>query len=178
MAELNTIARPYAQAIFSLADSKNELAKWSDVLAMLAAIASDGGVQTLAGDPGTDKSKLKDLICDICGEIADVQAKSLVDLLIENGRISVLPEIAQLYEIYRAESEKTIQVDVVSAFALNTKQKDGIASAMKKRLGREVKLVASTDKTLVGGAIIRAGDLVIDGSVVKQMQKLGSTLSR
>ena len=178
MAELNTIARPYAQAIFSLAESKKELAKWSGALAVLAVTASDDGVKALAGDPGTDKGKLKDMISNICGELADDEAKSLLALLIENGRVSVLPEIAQLYEIYRAESEKTIQVDVVSAFALNAKQKEGIAAAMKKRLGREVKLVASTDKTLVGGAVIRAGDLVIDGSVVKQMQRLGSTLSR
>jgi len=178
MAELNTIARPYAQAIFSLADGKKELAKWSDVLAVLTVVASDDGIKALAADPGVDKAKFEDLISDLCGDLADGDVKSLIGLLIENRRVSVLPEIAQLYETYRAESEKTIQVDVVSAYALNAKQKEGIVAAMKKRLGREVKLVASTDKTLVGGAIIRAGDLVIDGSVVKQMQRLGSTLSR
>jgi len=178
MAELNTIARPYAQAIFALADGKKDLAKWSDVLGVLAVIASDDGVKALANDPGADKEKFRDLICDICGDLAVDEVTSLIDLLIENRRVSVLPEIAQLYEIYRAESEKTIQVDVVSAYALNAKQKESISAAMKKRLGREVKLVASTDKSLVGGAIIRAGDLVIDGSVVKQMRRLGSTLSR
>ncbi|MBI1195604.1 MAG: F0F1 ATP synthase subunit delta [Gammaproteobacteria bacterium] len=178
MAELNTIARPYAQAVFQLAEGKKDLAKWSDVLATLSVIANDEGVKALAGDPAVDKGKLRALIGDLCGDIATDEVKSLIALLIDNRRFSVLPEIAQLYELYRAESEKTIQVDVISAYALNAKQKDSIVAAMTKRLGREVKLVATTDKSLVGGAIIRAGDLVIDGSVVKQMNRLGSTLSR
>ncbi len=178
MAELNTIARPYAQAVFAIAEGSKALDKWSEVLAGLAIIANDPQVLELAGNPGTDKKMLRELILSVCGEATDDQLSNLIEVLVENGRLSVLPEIASLYEVYRAEAEKTIQVEVTSAYALNAKQKDGIATAMKKKLGRNVKLNAKTDKSLVGGAIIRAGDLVIDGSVVKQVQRLGSALSR
>ncbi len=177
MAEKSTIARPYAQAVFEQATASKSLKKWSENLALASAVAQDSGLQGVVGNPRLSKAELVDLFLGVCGDKFDDAAKNLVKLLVENGRLTVLPEIAVLYEEYRAEAEKTVQAEVVSAFPVTSAQQTRIKKALKARLGCEVELVCTTDNSLVGGAIIRAGDMVIDGSVTGQLEKLTHALT-
>jgi len=178
MAEKSTIARPYAQAIFELANANRQLPRWSEMLRLAAAVAADARVNGLIGNPRVNKEELTDLFLAICGDKLSAEAQNLIRLLFENGRMDVLTEIAGLYEVYRAEAERTVEARVVSAFPVDEAQKQQIAAMLKKRLGREVSLSCVTDKNLLGGAIIRAGDLVIDGSVTGQLAKLKVALAR
>jgi F-type H+-transporting ATPase subunit delta len=178
MAEKTTIARPYAQAIFELAQSRKELPLWSQMLQLAAAVAADKRVAALLDNPNLDKAQVVKLFLDICGDKLNPQAQNLIRLLVENGRMDVLTEIAGHYEVYRAEAERTVEAQVVSAFPVDEAQKKQIIASLKKRLGREVTLSCTTDKNLLGGAIIRAGDLVIDGSTTGQLAKLQNALAR
>ncbi len=177
MAEKSTIARPYAQAIFDQAVASKQLPKWSENLALASLVAQDEGMRSVIGNPRLSDAQLIDLFVGVCGDNFDDAAKNLVKLLVENGRLSVLPEIASLYEEYRAEAEKTVKAEVVSAYPVTSAQQNSIKKALKARLGREVELVCTTDNSLVGGAIIRAGDMVIDGSVTAQLAKLSHALT-
>jgi F-type H+-transporting ATPase subunit delta len=176
MAEKNTIARPYAQAAFSLAESHGNLKKWSDMLQLVADVASDDAMQVLIGNPSIDSDRLIDTFIGICGEGLDQYGQNFVRVLAENKRLDVMPEIAGLYEEKRAEAESTIEAEVTSAIPMSETQQAQLVAALKKRLGREVTLVTKTDETMIGGAIVRAGDLVIDASVTGQLEKLANTL--
>ena len=176
MAEKNTIARPYAQAAFSLAQSQGDLKKWSDMLQLVAAIASDDAMQDLIGNPSISSDKLTDMFIGICGDGLDQYGQNFVRVLVENKRLHVMSEIADLYEEKRAEAESTIEAEVTSATPMSETQQAQLVAALKKRLGREVTLVTKTDEAIIGGAIVRAGDLVIDASVTGQLEKLANTL--
>jgi F-type H+-transporting ATPase subunit delta len=177
MAEKTTIARPYAQAVFELAQSQKELPRWSEVLQLAATVAADERIAVLFGNPSLDKDKVTQLFLDICGDKLNAAAQNLIRLLMENDRMEVLTEIAGLYEGYRAEAERTVEANVISAAPLDEAQKQQIIASLKARLGREVTLSCETDDTLLGGAIIRAGDIVIDGSVTQQLAKLQVALA-
>lgn len=178
MAEKTTIARPYAQAIFELALSQEVLPRWSEMLQLAAAVAADARVGALVGNPRVTKEELARLFLGICGDKLNPEAQNLIRLLVENDRMDVLTEIAALYETYRADAERTVAAQVISAFPVDAVQQQQIAAMLKQRLGREVTLSCKTDKSLLGGAIIRAGDLVIDGSVTGQLAKLQVALAR
>lgn len=178
MAEKTTIARPYAQAIFELAQGRKELPRWSEMLQLVAAVAADERMSALVGNPRVSKDELAKLFLSICGDNLSQDGQNLIRLLVENGRTNVLTEIAALYESYRAEAERTVEAQVISAFPVDEAQKQQIVAMLKKRLGRDVTLSCETDKGLLGGAIIRAGDLVIDGSVTGQLAKLQVALAR
>lgn len=178
MAENTTIARPYAQAIFELAKDQGDLSGWSEMLQLLNAIVSNEDVQGLLDSPKVTDEAVCDLILEISGEKLNDTGKNMVRVLADNGRLNVMPEIALLYEEERAKAEGTVEADVVSATELNDAQKQGIIASLAKRLGREVTLNCSVDESLVGGAIIRAGDVVIDGSVGNKLNKLASSLMR
>jgi F-type H+-transporting ATPase subunit delta len=178
MAEKTTIARPYAQAMFDIARAKSVLSKIDHALQLAAIVVTDPSVAALVGNPKVSKSKLAELVTSIGGSDAGGEFSNFIHLLAENGRLSVLPEIAQLFAQYRAEQESTIEAEVISASALNDSQKQAIIVSLKKRLGREVTLQCSTDESLIGGAVIRAGDLVIDGSITTQLNKLALAVAR
>jgi len=176
MAEKSTIARPYAQAAFDLALDKGDLKFWSDMLQLIAAVASDDVMSDMISNPSIEREKVVEIIVDVCGDNIDGTAINFIKVLAENGRLNVATEIAQGYEEHRAEAEKTVEAEVTSAFPLSDTQITSVKDALKKRLGREVNLVTKIDETIVGGAIIRAGDLVIDGSVSGQLEKLSNSL--
>ena len=178
MAEKTTIARPYALAIFDSAKEKGQLAKVAEALQIIAAAVSDPALASMIGNPGVADDKIIALLTDLCGDRASSEVGNFIKLLSEYNRLDVLPEIADLFDSYRAEEESTVEAEVISATALSDAQKTDIASGLKKRLGRDVTLQCSIDESLIGGAIIRAGDLVIDGSITSQLNKLGQALSR
>lgn len=178
MAENSTIARPYAQAAFDIANEKGDLKSWSDMLQLIAAVTSDAVMSDMISNPSIEREKVTDIIIDVCADNLNDLAKNFVKVLAENGRLNVANEIALGYEEHRAEAEKTVEAEVTSAFPLSDAQTKSITDALKKRLGREVTLVTNIDETIVGGAIIRAGDLMIDGSVSGQLNKLATTLMK
>jgi len=177
MAEATTIARPYAQAIFELARDEKRLVEWSSTLGVLSAIAANDGMSLVFGNPKISTDNLVDLFISVAGNKLDDKAKNLVKVLAENKRLTVLPEIAAGFEILRAEEEKTIKADVISALEVSEAQKQSLAAALKKRLGRNVELTCRIDETLLGGAVIRAGDMVIDGSISGQLAKLAGEMT-
>jgi F-type H+-transporting ATPase subunit delta len=178
MAEKLTLARPYAQAAFDLARQHNDLKAWSDMLQLATAVVTDPAAEAVIGNPRVEDSKLADLVINICGDAMTQHGQNFIRLLVENDRLTLLPEILVLFERYRAEAESTIHAEVISAFDVSAEQEKKIAAALKKKLGREVSLTSRKDASLLGGAIIRAGDLVIDGSVTGQLDKLAGALSR
>ena len=169
MAEKSTIARPYAQAAFDIAQEKSELKSWSDMLQLVAAVTSDATLQDMISNPTIEREKIIDVIVGVCGDKLNDAGKNFVKVLAENGRLNVVAEIAERYEWHRAEAEKTVEAEVTSAFPLSEAQITSVTEALKKRLGREVNLVAKIDDSIVGGAIICAGDLVLDRSVSGQL---------
>lgn len=178
MAEKTTIARPYAQAMFDIARDKGDLAKAADALQIAAAAVSDPTLANMIGNPDVSIDKVTEILIGIAGDKATNEVSNFIKLLAEYDRLTVLPEISELFDGYRADLESTIEAEVTSATDLNDAQKNKIAAGLKKRLGREVTLQCKTDASLIGGAIIRAGDLVIDGSITAQLNKLGHALSR
>lgn len=181
MAELRTLARPYAEAVFELAQAGDSLPAWSEALDTVAAIVSNEDVAALVGNPGVDDRQLAEAIVAIAGEalsgVADGQAENLVRLLAENGRLRLAPEIAAQYAALRAEAENRVDVEVRTAAELGDAQREALASALEKRLARQVSLSCTIDEGLIGGAVIRAGDLVIDGSVRAQLARLSQSLA-
>ncbi|MEJ2140269.1 MAG: F0F1 ATP synthase subunit delta [Gammaproteobacteria bacterium] len=174
------IARPYAQAVFELAKAAGQLGQWSEVLHAAAAVVSDPQVSRLIGAPATDKHKLVGMIADIAGKAADADAakvSNLVRLLAENGRLEALPEIAHAYDALKAEVENRVEVMLTTASSVDESQQAKIIEALKKRFGREVSLKVELDENLIGGATLRADDLVIDGSVSTGLDKLATVLA-
>jgi len=178
MAEKTTIARPYAQAAFDLAQGAGDLKGWSAMLQLVAMVTEEATMKALIGNPGIQRDKLVGLIIDICGDNLNEAGKNFVRVLGENKRLNVATQIAALYEQQRAEAEKSVDAQVVSAFKLSDAQIAKLSEALKKRLGRDVNLVATIDESIIGGAIVQAGDLVIDGSVTGQLNKLSHALMR
>ncbi len=177
MAEATTIARPYAQAVFELAKGNSKLAEWSDALTLLSAAANDKAVSALITNPNVSNDQLVELLVAIGGSKLDKEGKNFLKVLAENGRLNVISEIAANFDELKAEAEKTVKAEVVSAFKLTAPQKAKLEAALKKRLGCEVEVLSTVDKSIVGGAIIRAGDMIIDGSITAQLDRLSSDLA-
>jgi F-type H+-transporting ATPase subunit delta len=177
MAEAITIARPYANAVFSLAQEKGELKAWSDLLAVLAQCVSEPEMQSIITSPAVSDEQVVDVLADIAGDSMTTDAKHFLALLAENDRMLLMTEITVLFEALRAEAEKVMTADVISARELSPEQADKISAALKKRLGRDITLNTSIDESLLGGAIIRAGDLVIDGSALGKLNRLANAIN-
>lgn len=178
MAETITVARPYAQAAFLFASDRQALGEWSDMLALLAAIVDDKDMRRLIESPRLTETQLADLILEVAGANVNEQCANFVRVLADNRRLGLLPDIAVLFEIQRSKAEGRVQAELVTAYPASEAQQAEIVASLRRRLGREIELTCSTDASLLGGAIIRAGDLVIDGSVRGKLQRLGATLNQ
>ncbi len=177
MAEKQTAARPYAEAVFALAKERSALKNWSEMLALLAAVAQDAHIQRLAHDPRVERTRLFALLLDIGGKNLTAEGANFVRLLVENRRLTLLPEIAAIYESLKAEAEARVEASVTSAFPLEPAQLKTLEQGLQRRFGRAVHLTATVDASLVGGVVIRAGDLVIDGSVRGRLAGLATELT-
>ena len=177
MAEKLTVARPYARAVFEIARDEDALAGWSEFLERGSAAASDKRVQALIGNPSVSREALAELFVEFCGDAAGPHGVNFLKVLAQNGRMAWLPEIAVEYEALRAEAENVVDVQVTSAIELDESQRESLADSLKKRLGRNVRMHCDTDAKLLGGAIIRAGDLVIDGSLFGRLQRLAGAVT-
>lgn len=177
MAEKMTVARPYAKAVFEIASEQAALPAWSEFLGVAAHAVADPEFHALLDNPRVPRSRLVGLLVDLCGERAGPMARNLVGLLVENGRLAYLPEIALEFERLRAAAENVVEVHVESAVALTDEQRQSIATAMSRRLGKDIRLLCDVDASLLGGAIIRAGDLVIDGSLRGRLERLATSVT-
>jgi len=185
MADKNTIARPYAEAVFELANEKKALEGWSKSLGVARDLLGDGQVAKFLANPTlTDEKRLSFLT----GLFESAESKSSVlaggndhgtnflKLLIENGRVPVLPEISEHFDALKADVENTVEVTVRSAAPLSAAQQKTIVKALTERLGRQVNLATELDENLIGGAVISAGDVVIDGSLRSRLEGLSNAL--
>ncbi len=177
MAERATIARPYAKAAFEYARDANDFAAWSQALARLAEIVADPRVAALTKSPQWSVVDVANLITDIAGASLNAGMQNFVRVLAENRRMLLLPEIAAHYEEFRSAVENTVDVEVVSAVKLDAAQSNKLSAALAKRLKRNVRMRTSVDGTLLGGAVLRAGDLVIDGSLKGRLERLATELT-
>jgi F-type H+-transporting ATPase subunit delta len=181
MAEKATIARPYARAAFAYARESNALAAWGDALNAAGAIVADPRVKKLIGNPNVPAAQLIDFIAEASsvGGVGKVDGKirNFLDELVRNRRLGLLPEVAAMFETMRNDVENVADVQITSAVALNDAQRQRMADALKKRLKKEVRLRCDVDASLIGGAVIRSGDLVIDGSLRARLEALSSAMA-
>ncbi|NQV87274.1 MAG: F0F1 ATP synthase subunit delta [Woeseiaceae bacterium] len=183
MADNNTIARPYATAIFELAADAGALGPWSESLAVAGQLLADKGLVEYLGNPEFDNARRVEFLTGLFANAGavkldgkDPQGVNFLKLLIENRRAAVMPEISTHFEAQKAKVENSVGATVTSATELNKQQIAEIATALKARLGRDVRITTAIDKSLIGGAVIRAGDVVIDGSLRARLEGLATAL--
>ena len=176
MAEPRTIARPYAEAVFKLADAQGKLAEWSGVLANIAAVAADERIQAAVGDPNLSSAKVAGMFISVLSGKLSGDAENLVRVLAENGRLDVLAEIRTQYEALRNEREGVVEAEVHTAFDLDALQLADLVARLEKRTGRKVKATVRLDKDLIAGVKVVLGDRVIDGSARAQLGALENAL--
>lgn len=177
MAELSTLARPYAKAVFELARDEKRLADWSTLLSGLAAAVSDPKVAGAIGHPAIGRVQMAEVLVEALGSSGTEPAKNLLRLLCENRRLSLAPAIASEFEALRAAYEKRVDVDIISAAPVDEAQQVQLLDAVCKKLNRDVKVTWKIDASLIAGAQIRAGDTVIDGSISGELERLRQALT-
>ncbi len=177
MADRLTVARPYAKAAFARAQADGRLGSWSGALARAALAVSDERVRGLFGSPAVTAAQLAELISDIAGSELDQQGRNFIALLAENGRLPLLPEISRIFDQFKADAERVVDVSITSAAPLGADERAKLVAALEKRFNRTVRVAADVDPTLIGGAVVRAGDLAIDGSVKARLARLAQELT-
>ncbi|KFC76928.1 F0F1 ATP synthase subunit delta [Buttiauxella agrestis] len=175
MSEFVTVARPYAKAAFDFAVEHQSVDNWQHMLGFAAEVSKNEQVaELLSGALAPDT--LSASFISICGDQLDANGQNLIKVMAENGRLKVLPDVLEQFVQLRAAQEATVEVEVTSANVLNEDQLSKISAAMEKRLSRKVKLNCKIDKSVIAGVIIRAGDMVIDGSVRGRLNRLTDVL--
>lgn len=172
----STAARPYAKAVFELAREESDLGGWSERLAVLAMIARDPTLLSLLGSPRVKSAEIAQLVIDVAGDRLNEDVRNFVRLLAHNRRLAALPAIAQRFEQLRAEAERVVSAELISAREIEEVEVASVREALEKRLGRRVQMETRTDPALLGGVIVRTGDLVIDGSARARLHKLTAAL--
>jgi F-type H+-transporting ATPase subunit delta len=176
MSELATLARPYAAAVFKRAKETSMTAKWSEQLSFMAAVIGDKAISVIVDNPKVNKDKLSELLHDVSHGQIDNEGSNFLKLLLQNKRLALLPFIASQFEELKAEDEGYIKVDVFTAFAFTKEAQNKFAGSLEKTLSKKVHMNVALDKSLIGGVLVRAGDLVIDGSIKGQLQNLQKAL--
>lgn len=177
MADRTTIARPYARAAFEQAQRESLLKDWNEALGLVADVVRDDRVQRLLGSPHVTTAELARLVTDIAGPRLGEQGRNFVMTLANNRRLGYLPEIASLFRQMKDAAEGVVDVTVTSAAPLDGAQQKTLSGALSRKLQRDVRLHCELDPSLLGGAVLRAGDLVIDGSLRARLERIANTLS-
>jgi F-type H+-transporting ATPase subunit delta len=172
MADKTTIARPYAKAAFQEARGENRLGPWSETLRVAAKVVADPRVETLLDNPRVTSNELAQLVIDIAGPQLGDHGSNFVRTLAENHRLAYLPEISTLFDELKDEAEKIVDVTVTSAAPLDDTQRKTLTTALERKLKRGIRMQCHTDPSLIGGAVLQAGDLVIDGSLRTQLNRI------
>lgn len=177
MAELLTVARPYAKAAFEYARDHDALDSWSQALSFLSFAVADVNVRHRLSSPKLDSEQKVSLLVELIPEQQDDALQRFLTVLADQSRLMALASIAEQFEHLRAEHEQRVEVNVTSAYQLDSEQETKLANALKKRLNREISITTQVDKSLIGGVILRAGDTVIDGSVRGRLNRLSDALT-
>lgn len=177
MAELTTLARPYAEAIARMAKERESWSAWSDMLALLATVAGDERIRALAEHPDVTGEQLTGVLLAVCGDKLTAEGINLVRLLVENDRLAALPEIARLFEEMKAVEEGVLEARIVSAYELSPAQLAALVARLEARFGRKVNPTQEVDPDLIGGVVIHVGDEVLDASVRGKLAELAATLT-
>lgn len=177
MAELATIARPYANAVFGLAKRESALDRWSGMLGVLSATSQHATVRTFLGSPDMPGNAKAFRLAEVCGDELDDRGKKFLQALADNDRLDLIAEIREQFEALRAEEEKSLDVEVISAFELSVAQQSALQASLNRKFDKEITIETRIDASLIGGAVIRAGDVVIDGSIRGKLAKLAETLT-
>lgn len=176
MAEITTIARPYAEAVAKLAGEANSWKAWSGMLTQAAQVAADPQVADLAGNPAVPSERVADLIVEVCGSSLDAEGANFVRLLAENKRFSALPEIAAMFEEIKAAQEGVLEARVTTAFELTAEQMAGLMAKLESKFGQKINAAQEVDASLIGGVVIQVGDEVMDASVRGRLASMAATL--
>ena len=176
MAEISTIARPYATAVFNFANECKSLSKWSDTLVLLSAVIQDEHIKSIIEDSKVLDSDREDLILNVCKGKLDENGSNFVKLLVENKRLLVLPEISQFFEELKADAEGSIEAEIIMAEKPNKKTVDDLLKSLEKKFNKKIEGKVVIDKNIIGGTKIVVGDSVIDASVRAQLDNLAFTL--
>ncbi|PZP64553.1 MAG: F0F1 ATP synthase subunit delta [Azospira oryzae] len=177
MAEPITIARPYAEAVFKLASEERTLAQWSEMLALACAVAENPRVLALVGNPLVTRKQLGELFLGICGERLSGGARNFILVLIENGRLGLLPQIRELFEELRRQHEGVLEVEIESAYELDEAQRAALVQKLRAKYGREVSARVKVVPELIGGVRIHVGDEVMDASVRGKLDAMAAALA-
>ncbi len=177
MSDLSHIARPYAKAVFDLAHDAKDYATWSDQLALLSSVVADPALIEVIQNPAVSAQQLSDLMLDVCKGKLNTEGENLVKLLVQNDRLGALSDVTEQFLEMRDEAQQVIEAQLVTASKVDEAQMKIFEQALSKRLGKQIKLEASVDEDLIGGAVVRAGDWVVDGSVKAQLQNLVGAIS-
>ena len=176
MAELTTLARPYAKAAFEYAKAANKLQQWLEALEISAAVAEQDQIKKALGASGLSAEQKASVFVQVCGEKMDENIKNFIRTLASNKRLALLPFIKEQFANLKAQQEKTIDVEVTAAYELPVDLINKLAQSLSAKLDRNINVQSSVDKSLLGGAIIHTGDMVIDGSVRGRLAKLAEAL--
>lgn len=177
MAELTTLARPYAKAAFEYADESSSLDAWSTALQQLAAVVTEDKVDAALSNPLATTEQHAQTLIDIMGDSLDAGQQNFVRNMAGNKRLGLLAEISQLFDLMKANREQMLDVKIQSAFDMDSDQQSKLADALSKNLKRNVSLEVATDKSLIGGVLVHAGDTLIDGSVKGRLTKLKDAIA-
>jgi F-type H+-transporting ATPase subunit delta len=177
MPELATIARPYAEAVFEVADAAGKLDRWSDVLARLAAVAASPDVQRLVGDPSVTEETLYGVLAGAAGDLP-ADAQNFLRVLIGNGRVAVLPEVRAHFEALKNERQGVIDAEITSAFPLEPAQLAALVKDLEARFKRRIQARVAVDRELIGGVTVVVGDEVIDGSARGKLAAMAAALAK
>ncbi|SBS25071.1 ATP synthase subunit delta [Marinomonas spartinae] len=177
MAELKTVARPYAKAAFEVAREQGHVAEWANMLSILATVTKEPKLKTALGNPAFSAQEKASALAQVCEEITTEQGKAFLLNLAENKRLLLLPAISELFQQFKLNYEKAVDVKLTSAFELSAEQAQTLADSLAKKLDRTINLTNETDASLIGGVVIRTSDLIIDGSVRGKLTKLAEAIN-
>jgi F-type H+-transporting ATPase subunit delta len=177
MAELSTLARPYAKAVFEYAESRGELEQWSKTLGVLSSVVADTSVQKVLTNPDYTTQQQAATLSEICAEELNEKSSNLLNLLAENRRLQLLPYIREQFDVLKLQRLQSVDVELISAKPLDADAQDKLSQALSRRLDRSVNVSTSVDESLIGGVLVRAGDTIIDGSIRGRLTKLAETLN-
>ncbi len=177
MAEISTIARPYAVAAYKLAKEQNALAKWSEMLGFATAVANDAQIQAYIQDPKVVSSDLQNTFLKVCGDKLSEQGQNLIKVLVEYGRLSILPAITEAFEALKAQDEGTLDAQIIAAAKPSDAEVKDLVKRLEAKFGKKIEASVSVDAEIIGGIKIIVGDTVIDASVKGQLQNLAYTLT-
>ncbi|MCO4786467.1 F0F1 ATP synthase subunit delta [Marinomonas atlantica] len=177
MAELKTVARPYAKAAFEVAREQGQVAEWANMLSILATATTESKLSTALQNPAFSAQEKAAALAEVCNEVITEQGKAYLLSLAVNKRLTLLSAISELFEQFKLNYEKAVNVVVTSAYALSAEQEQTLAASLGQKLDRQINLTSETDASLIGGVVIRTGDLIIDGSVRGKLAKLAEAIN-